>query len=143
TSCARARRRAPETEWRTAQSAAADSRRASPRRRGSSRGSGEEGVGSRVRRQRSADQRSYVIGRRAVLLPTPYSQLPAVLSPHPNRLHMTRVRTSLVFAGAALMVAACQASAQQLDSATVAGFRWRTVGPANFMGRTSDVVGIP
>ena len=34
-------------------------------------------------------------------------------------------------------------SAQTLDSSTVAGFRWRTVGPANFMGRLSDVVGIP
>ncbi|AMW05880.1 WD40/YVTN/BNR-like repeat-containing protein [Gemmatimonas phototrophica] len=34
-------------------------------------------------------------------------------------------------------------SAQALDSATVAGMRWRTVGPANFMGRLSDVVGIP
>jgi photosystem II stability/assembly factor-like uncharacterized protein len=33
--------------------------------------------------------------------------------------------------------------AQALDSATVAGMRWRTVGPANFMGRLSDVVGIP
>ena len=33
--------------------------------------------------------------------------------------------------------------AQALDSATVAGLRWRTVGPANFMGRLSDVVGIP
>jgi hypothetical protein len=30
-----------------------------------------------------------------------------------------------------------------LDSATVAGFRWRTVGPANFEGRVADVVGIP
>jgi len=33
--------------------------------------------------------------------------------------------------------------AQPLDSASVAGMRWRTVGPANFMGRLSDVVGIP
>jgi photosystem II stability/assembly factor-like uncharacterized protein len=35
------------------------------------------------------------------------------------------------------------AGAQTLDSATVAGMRWRSVGPANFMGRLSDVVGIP
>jgi len=34
------------------------------------------------------------------------------------------------------------ASGQGLDSATVAGFRWRTIGPAIFMGRTSDVQGI-
>mgnify|MGYP002780477836 CR=1 FL=1 len=33
--------------------------------------------------------------------------------------------------------------AQPLDSASVAGMRWRNVGPANFMGRLSDVVGIP
>ncbi len=35
------------------------------------------------------------------------------------------------------------AGAQTLDSVTIAGMRWRTVGPANFMGRLSDVVGIP
>lgn len=35
------------------------------------------------------------------------------------------------------------ASAQAIDSVTAAGMRWRTVGPANFMGRLSDVVGIP
>jgi photosystem II stability/assembly factor-like uncharacterized protein len=34
-------------------------------------------------------------------------------------------------------------AAQALDSGSVAGMRWRTVGPANFMGRLSDVVGIP
>jgi photosystem II stability/assembly factor-like uncharacterized protein len=33
--------------------------------------------------------------------------------------------------------------AQPIDSASVAGMRWRTVGPATFMGRLSDVVGIP
>ncbi|GJG88796.1 hypothetical protein tb265_39770 [Gemmatimonadetes bacterium T265] len=30
-----------------------------------------------------------------------------------------------------------------LDSATLAGFRWRTIGPANFEGRVSDIAGIP
>lgn len=34
-------------------------------------------------------------------------------------------------------------AAQSLDSATIAGMRWRTVGPATFQGRLSDVVGIP
>ena len=34
-------------------------------------------------------------------------------------------------------------SAQTIDSATIAGLKWRTVGPANFEGRLSDVVGIP
>ena len=36
-----------------------------------------------------------------------------------------------------------QASRPPLDSATIAGFRWRTVGPANFEGRVADIVGIP
>ena len=31
----------------------------------------------------------------------------------------------------------------ELDSLTIAGFRWRNVGPANTMGRVSDVAGIP
>ena len=52
-------------------------------------------------------------------------------------------RHRLLTAGTALILSAGIASAQTLDSATVAGFRWRTVGPANFMGRLSDVVGIP
>ena len=33
--------------------------------------------------------------------------------------------------------------AAQLDSATVAGFRWRNIGPANHQGRIVDVAGIP
>ena len=44
--------------------------------------------------------------------------------------------------GAALF-AAPALHAQTLDPATIAGFHWRTVGPANFKGRLSDVVGIP
>ena len=36
-----------------------------------------------------------------------------------------------------------QAARPPLDSATIAGFRWRTIGPANFEGRVSDVAGIP
>ncbi len=35
------------------------------------------------------------------------------------------------------------AGAQTLDSISAAGMRWRAVGPANFMGRLSDVAGIP
>ncbi|HSA57174.1 MAG TPA: hypothetical protein VLE53_15790 [Gemmatimonadaceae bacterium] len=31
----------------------------------------------------------------------------------------------------------------ELDSLTLAGFRWREIGPANMQGRVSDVVGIP
>ena len=51
-----------------------------------------------------------------------------------------------VLAGAAaagVAAAPAQLMGQALDSATVAGMRWRTVGPATFMGRLSDVVGIP
>ncbi len=46
-------------------------------------------------------------------------------------------------AGLALTGLAPAALAQPLDSATVAAMKWRNVGPANFMGRLSDVVGIP
>jgi Sortilin, neurotensin receptor 3, len=42
-----------------------------------------------------------------------------------------------------LVTSSSQAPAQMLDSSVVSGFRWRTVGPANFMGRVSDVAGIP
>ncbi|MDQ6610904.1 MAG: hypothetical protein M3Y64_00610, partial [Gemmatimonadota bacterium] len=34
-------------------------------------------------------------------------------------------------------------SAQGLDSVTTSAFRWRNIGPSNFMGRMSDVQGIP
>ena len=51
------------------------------------------------------------------------------------------VLTSLSLVASALL--AGDLSAQTLDSMTVAGLRWRNVGPANFMGRMSDVVGIP
>src|SRR5438270_2446273 len=54
---------------------------------------------------------------------------------------MQRFRLSLFLVGA--VFASRAASAQMLDSSSVAGFRWRTVGPANFMGRVSDVQGIP
>src|SRR5437763_5476495 len=52
-------------------------------------------------------------------------------------------RLSPTLAALALLASATAASAQTLDSATTAGFKWRTVGPGNFQGRLSDVVGIP
>jgi hypothetical protein len=52
-------------------------------------------------------------------------------------------RTALLASALALAAGGSGVSAQTLDSSTVAGFKWRTVGPANFMGRLSDVVGIP
>ena len=30
-----------------------------------------------------------------------------------------------------------------LDSTTLAGFRWRSIGPANMGGRVTDVEGVP
>jgi photosystem II stability/assembly factor-like uncharacterized protein len=56
---------------------------------------------------------------------------------------MQRHRLISFTAGTALLLAARVAPAQMLDSATVAGFKWRSPGPANFMGRLSDAVGIP
>ncbi|HET7584175.1 MAG TPA: hypothetical protein VFK13_04665 [Gemmatimonadaceae bacterium] len=57
-------------------------------------------------------------------------------------MRLTRILPLL--AGALLpCVAAGQTAAPPLDSATLAGFRWRTVGPANVGGRVADIVGIP
>ncbi|MBC7671745.1 MAG: hypothetical protein H7247_04925 [Polaromonas sp.] len=52
-------------------------------------------------------------------------------------------RTALLSGVLALAAGTSGARAQSLDSATIAGMKWRTVGPANFQGRLSDVVGIP
>jgi hypothetical protein len=55
-------------------------------------------------------------------------------------------RTRFALFVAALVASVTQTvpvAAQSLDSTVTSGFRWRTVGPANFMGRLSDVVGIP
>jgi hypothetical protein len=35
------------------------------------------------------------------------------------------------------------ATSPALDSATLAGFRWRNIGPANMGGRVTSIVGIP
>src|SRR4051812_26753360 len=58
-------------------------------------------------------------------------------------MSMLHRRLSLLTTASALVLGASALSAQMLDSATVAGFKWRTVGPSNFMGRLSDVAGIP
>ena len=64
-----------------------------------------------------------------------------------SHMHMTMPRAlsrrSLLLAGSALLLSSGSAFAQTLDSATTAGLRWRTIGPATFEGRLSDVVGIP
>ena len=53
---------------------------------------------------------------------------------------MPRLLHVVLAAGTSLLATALPA--QPLDSLTLAGLRWRTVGPANFEGRVSDVVGI-
>jgi photosystem II stability/assembly factor-like uncharacterized protein len=44
---------------------------------------------------------------------------------------------------AAAVPLTARAQSTQLDSATLAGFRWRNVGPANMSGRVDAIVGIP
>jgi photosystem II stability/assembly factor-like uncharacterized protein len=56
---------------------------------------------------------------------------------------MLRIVAAAVVTTGVLIPPAATLSAQTLDSATVSAFRWRTIGPANFMGRLSDVQGIP
>lgn len=56
---------------------------------------------------------------------------------------MHRYRLTSLAAGAALLFGARIAPAQVLDSNIVAGFKWRSPGPANFMGRLADVAAIP
>jgi photosystem II stability/assembly factor-like uncharacterized protein len=61
-------------------------------------------------------------------------------------MRLPRYRSGLRAAlgtGLALASLGSTAAAQPLDSSSVAAMRWRNVGPANFMGRLSDVVGIP
>lgn len=55
---------------------------------------------------------------------------------------MSRFRSGVAI-GAALAVVASSGLAQTVDSTVLQSFRWRGVGPANFGGRVSDVVGIP
>jgi len=56
---------------------------------------------------------------------------------------MSRFRIAPLLAGVALASIATTAEAQMLDSLTLTGFHWRTVGPANFEGRVADIAGIP
>jgi len=56
---------------------------------------------------------------------------------------MSRFRIAPLLAGVAIASIATTAEAQMLDSLTLTGFHWRTVGPANFEGRVADIAGIP
>jgi photosystem II stability/assembly factor-like uncharacterized protein len=52
------------------------------------------------------------------------------------------MRSSLALPIAALLLGPSLLAAQ-VDSATLAGMRWRSVGPAHFEGRIADITGIP
>jgi photosystem II stability/assembly factor-like uncharacterized protein len=53
---------------------------------------------------------------------------------------MMRLSSGLLVA---LLAAPSLLAAQAVDSATLAGIRWRSVGPAHFEGRIADITGIP
>src|SRR5215218_9038817 len=97
----------------------------------------------------------YAVGPGRRILP-PRSAEGASPSSDPTPMYLTR--TLPVLASAALIGAPAAhsqggggaapapragAPASHLDSATLASFRWRGVGPANMGGRVADVVGIP
>ena len=52
------------------------------------------------------------------------------------------MRHSSGFLVAALIAAPTLVAAQGIDSATIAGMRWRSVGPAVFEGRVADITGM-
>ena len=56
---------------------------------------------------------------------------------------MYRYRLLPFLAGALLAAAPHLAAAQSVDSPTIAGMRWREIGPANFDGRVNAIAGIP
>src|SRR6478672_9831366 len=81
---------------------------------------------------------------------TRFGAVVTVMSFHPRFLPhsagFVMQGTRLVTAVAGVVTAfafAAPVSAQMLDSSVVSAFRWRNVGPSNFMGRLSDVQGIP
>ena len=52
-------------------------------------------------------------------------------------------RSRFITAALGALAIGAPLSAQTLDSSVTSAFRWRQVGPSNFMGRLSDVQGIP
>jgi photosystem II stability/assembly factor-like uncharacterized protein len=57
-------------------------------------------------------------------------------------MNATRVVLTALTAGVLAVPLAAQVS-HPLDSATTAGFRWRSIGPATMSGRITDIAGIP
>jgi photosystem II stability/assembly factor-like uncharacterized protein len=56
---------------------------------------------------------------------------------------MRTVRTLPLLLALLAFASAVPLAAQQPDSLTIAGMRWRNIGPANHQGRVTDVQGIP
>jgi hypothetical protein len=52
-------------------------------------------------------------------------------------------RSRFITAALGALVIGAPLAAQSLDTTVTSAFRWRQVGPSNFMGRLSDVQGIP
>src|SRR6476660_6939268 len=69
--------------------------------------------------------------------------VPVSRPPQSAGFGMQRTRFVTAVTVAAMCAAPLPVSAQTLDSSVIAAFRWRNVGPSNFMGRLSDVQGIP
>lgn len=62
--------------------------------------------------------------------------------PHRSRASFVAA-VCVLLAGTSSLVEAQGAAPFEVDSSTLAAFKWRLVGPANTMGRVSDVTGIP
>ncbi|MGH7583485.1 MAG: WD40/YVTN/BNR-like repeat-containing protein [Gemmatimonadales bacterium] len=56
---------------------------------------------------------------------------------------MSRVRSVVIVLLVGLTAPLTAQLRTPLDSASIAGLRWRNIGPANTMGRVSDIAGIP
>src|SRR5690349_10600026 len=65
----------------------------------------------------------------------PYNVVSGLFVPHTAGFAMQRSRlVTAVCATASAVALAAPASAQMLDSSVISAFRWRNVGPSNFMG---------
>ncbi len=58
-------------------------------------------------------------------------------------MNSKHVPIAFLLLGAALAHPLAAQVSQPLDSATLAGFRWRNIGPATMSGRVTDIAGIP
>src|SRR5688572_4471650 len=89
------------------------------------------------------EQHSLHRKRRGIVLVPGRPLRPRGRPPGPTTSPQPRMNRHLVSAVAASLLSAASVSAQTLDSLTLNALRWRTVGPANFEGRVTDIDGIP